>query len=172
MGRRCRALDADTFTALQSACFRLAGDVGLTAPGGVVTADATGLERHHVSAHLVDRCGALRVPAAVRHAVRFLAPATVFGDARYDADHNDRICRTLGIATSVIALNARNMGRRSPLAPERRALRRRVPRELHRPRWYAESVFSRHKRRLGSALTARARAPSGATRCSACSRTP
>ena len=55
-----RRLDAATFDALQAACFRRAGAAGLTAPGGVVTADATGLERHHVSAHFVDRRGPLR----------------------------------------------------------------------------------------------------------------
>jgi hypothetical protein len=54
-----RRLDAATFAALQAACFRHARSVGLTAPGGVVTADATGLERHHASAHFVDRRGPL-----------------------------------------------------------------------------------------------------------------
>ncbi|GJG88083.1 hypothetical protein tb265_32640 [Gemmatimonadetes bacterium T265] len=186
-----RRLDAATFTALQRACFRHARAAGLTAPGGVVTADATGLERRHVSAHFVDRRGPLRgrkrrhwpkltavadvdthliagavvsrgpsrdspqLPDALRQAARLLAPGTLLGDAGYDAEHNHRLCRVLGIATSVIALDPRNMGRRWPLTPERRALRRRFPRALYHQRWHAESVFSRHKRRLGSALTAR-----------------
>ena len=158
-----RRLDAPTFAALQAACFRRAHEAGLAAPGGVVTAGATGLERHHVSAHFVDRRGPLlgrrrrhwpkltavadvathliagavvtrgptqdspQFPAAVRQAARRLAPTTLLGDAGYDAEHNHRLCRALGITTSVIALNARNMGRRWPLAPERRALRRRFP---------------------------------------------
>jgi transposase len=50
----------------------------------------------------------------------------------------------LGISTSVTALNVRKMGRRWPLA-----------RALYGHRWHAESVSSRHKRRLGFALTAR-----------------
>ena len=79
----------------------------------------------------------------------------LLGDAGYDAEHNHRLCRLLGIGTSVINLNPRNAGRRWPLTPERRALRRHFPRALYRQRWHAESVFSRHKRRLGSALTAR-----------------
>ena len=54
----------------------------------------------------------------------------------------------------MIALNCRNMGRRWPLTPERRALRRCFPHDLYHQRWHAECVFSRHKRRLGSALTA------------------
>ena len=186
-----RRLDAAAFASLQDACFRRAREAGLTAPGGVVTADATGLERHHVSAHFVDRRGPLRgrrrrhwpkltavadvathliagvvvtrgpsqdspqFPVAVRQAARLLAPATLLGDAGYDAEHNHRLCRALGIGTSVIALNRRNTGRRWPLTPERRALRQHFPRALYRLRWHAESVFSRHKRRLGSALTAR-----------------
>lgn len=55
-----RSLDAATLAVLQAACFRRTGAAGLTAPGGLVTADATGLERHHVSAHFVDRRGPLR----------------------------------------------------------------------------------------------------------------
>jgi hypothetical protein len=47
------------------------------------------------------------------------------------------------------------LGRRWPLTPYRREMRRRFPRALYRRRWHAESVFSRLKRRLGSALTAR-----------------
>ena len=88
-----------------------------------------------------------QLPAAVRQAARLLAPGTLLGDAGYDAEHNHRLCRTLGIAKSVVALNRRT--------PERRALRRSFPRALYGQRWHAESVFSRHKRRLGSALTSR-----------------
>jgi transposase len=93
-------------------------------------------------------------PAAVRQAARLLAPHTLLGDAGYDAEHNHRLCRALGIARSVIALNPRNMGRRWPLTPYRREMKRGFPRALYRQRWHAESLFSRHKRRLGSALTA------------------
>ena len=157
----------------------------------MVTVDATGLERHHVSAYFIDRRGPLlgrrrrhwpkltavadigthliagavvtrgpsqdspQFPAAVRQAARLLAPAILLGDAGYDAEHNHRLCRDLGIGESVIALNPRNMGRRWPLTPHRRAMKRGFPRALYRQRWHAESVFSRHKRRLGSALTAR-----------------
>ena len=94
-------------------------------------------------------------PAVVRQAARLLAPTTLLGDAGYDAEHNHRLCRDLGIGESVIALNRRNMGRRWPMTAYRRALRHRFPRALYRQRWHAESVFSRHKRRLGAALTAR-----------------
>ena len=191
MLRRAPARKRGAFAQLQAACFGRARDAGLLPVPPVVTVDATGLERHHVSAHFVDRRGPLlgrrrrhwpkltavadtathliagavvtrgpsqdspQFPAAVRQAARLLAPHTLLGDAGYDAEHNHGLCRALGIAASVIALNRRNMGRRWPLTPERRALRRQFPRALYRQRWHAESVFSRHKRRLGSALTAR-----------------
>ncbi len=45
-----RRLAAAAFDTLQAACVRRARAAGLTAPGRVVTADATGLERHHARA--------------------------------------------------------------------------------------------------------------------------
>ena len=72
---------------------------------------------------------------------------------------NHRPCREeLGMRRSVIALNPRNTGRRWPKTPYRRAIRKRPERELYNQRWHAESGFSQHKRRLGSALTARGNA--------------
>ena len=54
------------------------------------------------------------------------------------------------------ASNPRDGGDRWPKAPcRRRALRQGFPRELHHQRRHAGSAFSQHKRRLGSALTAR-----------------
>jgi len=93
---------------------------------------------------------------ALRQAAALLALDTVVADAAYDAEHNHRLCReTLGIRQSLIPLNPRNTGRRWPLTPYRRALRRHFPRAEYNQRWHVESGFSRHKRRLGSALTAR-----------------
>jgi hypothetical protein len=93
---------------------------------------------------------------AVRQAAGLLALDTALADAGYDAEHNHRLCREeLGMRRSVIALNRRNTGRRWPKTPYRRAMRRRFPRALYHQRWHAESGFSQHKRRLGSALTAR-----------------
>jgi transposase len=95
-------------------------------------------------------------PAAVRQAVALLAPSRLLGDAGYDAEHNHRLCRDiLGIPHTVIALNRRNTGRRWPLTPYRREMKRCFPRSIYRQRWHAESIFSRLKRRLGAALTAR-----------------
>jgi transposase len=93
---------------------------------------------------------------AMRQATALLTFDTVVADAAYDAEHNHRLCREeLGVRQSLIPLNARNTGRRWPKTPYRRALRRRFPRPEYHQRWHVESAFSRHKRRLGSALTAR-----------------
>jgi Transposase DDE domain len=96
---------------------------------------------------------------ALRQAAALLAFDAVLADAGYDAEHNHRLSREeLGLRRCVIALNPRNTGRRWPKAPYRRAMRRRFPRVLYHQRWHAESGFSQHKRRLGSALTARSTA--------------
>ena len=87
---------------------------------------------------------------------------TALADAACGAEHNHRLCREdLGVRDTAIPLNPRNAGRRWPKAPCRRAMRRRFPRGLYRQRWHAGSGFSRHKRRLGSALTARGDAAQG-----------
>jgi len=96
---------------------------------------------------------------AMRQAAALVALDTALADAGYDAEHNHRLCREeLGLRRSVIALNPRNTGRRWPKTPYRRAMRRRFPRDLYHQRWHAESGFSQHKRRLGSALSARSTA--------------
>ena len=93
---------------------------------------------------------------AMRQAAALVAFDTVLADAGYDAEHNHRLCREeLGMRRAVIALNPRNAGDRHPKAPYRGALRQAFPSELYHQRWHAEGAFSRHKRRLGSALTAR-----------------
>jgi len=93
---------------------------------------------------------------AMRQAADLLAIDTTLADAGYDAEHNHRLCREeLGIRDTVIPLKPRNTGRRWPKAPHRRAMRRQFLSETYHQRWHAESGFSQHKRRLGSALTAR-----------------
>ena len=95
-----------------------------------------------------------QVPAAVRQAAALLSPPRLLGDAGYEAEHNHRLCQqAFGIRETVIALNRRNMGRRWPLTPYRREMKRDFPRAAYRQRWQAESIFSRLKRRLGAALT-------------------
>jgi hypothetical protein len=101
-------------------------------------------------------------PALLRQARRLLAPQpldTVLADGAYDAErHHVLAHERLGVAEVIIPINPRNTGRRWPLTPYRRAVKRRWVRELkarYGARWHVECGFSRHKRRLGSALRAR-----------------
>ncbi len=96
---------------------------------------------------------------AMRQAAVLIAFDTVLADAGYDAEHNHRLCRDdLGLRQTVIALNPRNTRDRSPKEAYRRALWSNFPAALYHQRWHAESAFSQHKRRLGSALTTRGEA--------------
>ncbi len=95
-------------------------------------------------------------PEAMELAAAILHPTRVVADAAYDAEHNHVLCREeLGIRSTIIPINPRNTGRRWPKGCYRRQMRRRFARRHYRQRAQAESGFSRHKRRLGSALTAR-----------------
>jgi hypothetical protein len=92
---------------------------------------------------------------AVRQAVVHLPIATLLGDGGFDAEKNHRVCRQeLGIRRTVIAVNTRG-AKSPPPTPYRRSMATRFPRTVYRQRWQVESVFSRLKRRLGSALRAR-----------------
>jgi hypothetical protein len=93
----------------------------------------------------------------LRQAAQLVHFAAVTADAGYDAEHVHRLCREeLGMAATAVALNRRT-ARRWPRTPYRRAMRRAFPRTLYAERQQVESVFSRDKRRLGAALTARRR---------------
>ena len=103
----------------------------------------------HVASHLI--VGALRgvgpsqdspdFTPAMRQATTLMAFGTALADAGYDAEHNHRLCRDeLGLRQTVIALNPRNAGDRSPSAAYRRALWIDFPAALYHQRWHAESV--------------------------------
>lgn len=93
---------------------------------------------------------------AMRQAAELITFDTALADAGYDAEHNHRLCRgELGMRQAVIALNPRNTGGRPPRTPYRYALWQDFPSATYHQRWHVESAFSQHKRRLGSALTAR-----------------
>lgn len=93
---------------------------------------------------------------AIRQAASNLQPTRVLADKGYDAEHNHVLCRQeLGIRSTAIPINPRSAGRKWPKARYRRLMKRRFPKRQYRQRAQAESGFSRHKRRLGSALTAR-----------------
>jgi hypothetical protein len=80
----------------------------------------------------------------------------LLGDSGYDSESNHVMARQgLGIRSTVIKLNPRNRGRRWPKARYRRQMKRRFHRRKYGQRWQVESVISRTKRRLGSALRGR-----------------
>ena len=94
-------------------------------------------------------CAAATLPRAVQ-------VACLLADAGYDAEHNLALAhRQYAIPRVVVALNRGAYPTRLPHGRYRRALARRFPRARYRHRAQIESVFSRFKRRLGGALTAR-----------------
>jgi hypothetical protein len=120
----------------------------------------------HTASHLI--AGALptwgpagdarTLPPVVAQAVGLLRLRTVVADAGFDGEPNHVVCREqLGIPQTVIRLNKRH-GRRRPKTRYRRALRACFPWRVYHRRQHVECVFSRDKRRLGDALTARQRA--------------
>ncbi len=122
---------------------------------------------YHTATHLIAGVVTGRGPSsdslafapAMRQAVAYLLPDRVLGDKGYDAEYIHRLCREeLGIRSTVIPLNVRNTGRRWPKTKYRRHMRKRFFNVKYGQRWQAESGFSRHKRLLGSALTARSEA--------------
>lgn len=95
-------------------------------------------------------------PAALRQAAQHLHWDRLLADAGYDAEHNHRLSREeLRIRSTVIPLNPRRSGRKWPTGKYRRQMKRTFHRLIYAHRAQAESVVSRHKRRLGSVLKAR-----------------
>lgn len=94
-------------------------------------------------------------PAVLRQSARQVQWNRIIADAAYDAEHNHRLCREeLRIRSTVIPLNQRR-SRRWPKEPYRRQMKRRFFRRVYHQRWQIESLISRMKRRLGSALRSR-----------------
>jgi hypothetical protein len=87
----------------------------------------------------------------------------LLADGGYDSEENHRLARQdLGIRSTVVNLNRRGRGpgrrrarRKWAKTRYRRQMYRRFHRRKYRQRWQAESVISRLKRRLGSALRGR-----------------
>jgi len=109
--------------------------------------------------HLIAGCIVTRGPSydfplfdkAVRQACKQLTFARILADAGYDSEANHRLGREiLGIHT-IIALNARGFTK-TPNTPYRAEMKRDFEKETYNRRWQVESVFSRNKRLLGSAL--------------------
>ncbi len=122
--------------------------------------------------HLIAACRVRQGPAYdFKELPRVLADAhphvqfdQILADSGYDSEANHCFCReTLRIRSAVIACNRR--GRAAlPAGKYRRQMARRFAHKAYGNRWQVESVFSRNKRLLGSALRAR----SAATRRQEC----
>jgi hypothetical protein len=79
----------------------------------------------------------------------------LLADAGYDAEKHHRVAREqLHIRATVIALNRRTNGRRCPKTKYRRQMHEHFPTRKFGQRWQAESVWSRHKRKLGWVIKA------------------
>ena len=95
-------------------------------------------------------------PVMRRQAARDVRIARVLADKAYDAEHNHVLCRREpGVRTTAIPVNPRAHPGRVPKTPYRRLMSTRGSRvgstaSGRRPR----ARFSRHKRLLGSSLTA------------------
>jgi hypothetical protein len=113
--------------------------------------------------HLIAACIVTRGPSndspqfapAMRQASRFVHFDRLLADAAYDGEHNHRLCREqLGIRSTVIDLNPRRI-RKYPQGKYRRQMKKHFPKRKYKQRYQAESVISRNKRLLGSALRSR-----------------
>ena len=94
-----------------------------------------------------------QLPEALRQAAANVKPYRVLADKGYDAEHNHELARELGAKSTAIPLNPRNHAGLVPKTPHRRRMHRAFPRIKYRQRAQSESVFSRTKRTLGSALS-------------------
>ena len=112
--------------------------------------------------HLIAGCIVTRGPSydfglfepAMRQADSQVKFSRILADAGYDSETNHQFAReVLGIET-VIALNARGFTS-TPCGTYRAQMKDNFDKQAYNRRWQVESVFSRNKRLLGSALRAR-----------------
>ena len=118
----------------------------------------------HTSSHLIVAARVARGPGndcclwtpLLRASTRYLPIDTALADAAFDSEENHVCARQrCGVRLSVIPLNPRTHGRKWPQTPYRRQMRRRFLKNVYAQRNHAESVFSQHKRILGTSLRAR-----------------
>jgi len=117
----------------------------------------------HTRTHLIAGCivsggpsyDCPHLPKAMTQADRQIHFDQLLADAGYDSESNHHFCReVLGIRSTVIACNRRGT-EKLPSTRYRRQMAQRFSKKAYGNRWQVESVFSRNKRLLGSALRAR-----------------
>lgn len=93
---------------------------------------------------------------SVEEALEHITITTLLADSGFDAEYNHKLCRDkFKILSTVIKVNDRNLKYSRTKGFFRRKMKERFPAKKYRQRWQIEAVFSRFKRRLGNALTAR-----------------
>jgi len=110
--------------------------------------------------HLIAGCIVTRgpsldfpnLPKLMKEADKQVKFDQLLADAGYDSEDNHCFCREfLGIRSTIIAYNPRR-SQKLPTARYRREMATHFDKKAYNNRWQVESVFSRHKRLLGSAL--------------------
>ena len=94
-------------------------------------------------------------PSILRSAARLARPGVVLLDAGYDSEPMHELIRWELGAESVIPATRGRRTTRPLKGPNRQRMREEFPAELYGQRWQVESLFSRIKRRYGSALSAK-----------------
>jgi transposase len=113
-----------------------------------------------IKTHLIAGCIVTRGPSmdfpnlekVMSQSQRHIRFNKLLADAGYDSEANHVFCRErLNIRSTVIAYNPRRTSK-LPASKYRRQMATQFDSQAYRQRWQVESVFSRHKRLLGSAL--------------------
>jgi hypothetical protein len=113
-----------------------------------------------IKTHLIAGCRVTRGPSmdfpnlqkVIEEAEKYVHFDQVLADAGYDSEFNHEFCRDkLNIRSTIIAYNPRRTTK-LPTAKYRRQMATKFDTKTYGQRWQVESVFSRHKRLLGSAL--------------------
>jgi hypothetical protein len=113
-----------------------------------------------IKTHLIAGCIVTRGPSmdfpnlekVMSQSQRYIHFDKLLADAGYDSEANHVFCREkLNIRSTVIAYNPRRTSK-LPTSKYRRQMATEFDSQVYRQRWQVESVFSRHKRLLGSAL--------------------
>jgi len=109
--------------------------------------------------HLIASCIVTRGPSydfglfeeAVGEAYKQVRFKRMLADGGYDSEANHRIAREIFGMETMIKLNLRGFDRQ-PKGKHRRETKEKFDKKIYNNRWQIESVFSRNKRLLGSAL--------------------
>lgn len=113
-----------------------------------------------INTHLIAGCIVTRGPSmdfpnlkkVMYQSQRYIRFDKLLADAGYDSEANHEFCRRkLNICSTIISYNSRGTSK-LPSSKYRLQMATDFDRQSYGQRWQVESVFSRHKRLLGSAL--------------------